>query len=379
MSMKMTHKERVRRAFAFEEADRVPLDIGGLNVTSFHVQAEQKLKEALGLSPGVQEIGSFNQQSVIPDERILQRFDADFRVLYARDGNQWAQSTPTGWVRDEYGIDYRLSPDKLYYDFARHPLAEADLADIEKHTFADPRSEARIADFAERIALYGSEYALVLEGSRDSVFGISSWLRGLEQFFIDLAEDSPVAEALMDKVVQQQIDVFAFILGRFGRQIDIVRIGDDLGSQSGLLISPETYRAKVKPRHARLVRAIKQMSDCKVVIHSCGAISQILPDFIEIGIDGINPVQVSCAGMEPKELKEKYGKQLLFWGGGIDTQQILSKAAPETVRSVVRESLRVFKPGGGYVFAQVHNIQPDVAVENIIAMYEAFHQYSGYR
>lgn len=374
MTVKMTHKERVKRAFAFKDADRVPLDIGGLNVTSLHVLAERNLASALGMTLDKQVIGSFNQQSVIVDERILQHFDADFRVLYARDGNQWAPSGDGEFVRDEYGIDYKLAPNGLYYDFARHPLADADLDAIERHRFADPRSEHRIADFAERIERYGREYALVLEGSRDSVFGISSWLRGMEQFFMDLADDSPIAEALMDKVVQQQIDVFDFILGRFGRQIDIVRIGDDLGSQNGLLISPDSYRAKVKPRHARLVKAIKEMADCKVVIHSCGAIREILPDFIEIGIDAINPVQVTCDGMDLAGLKRDFGGKLVFWGGGVDTQQVLCSASPETVRQVVRETLHVFGPGEGYVFAQVHNIQPDVPVENIIAMYEAFNE-----
>lgn len=373
----MTHRERVRRAFAFQEADRVPLDIGGLNVTSLHVRAEARLKAALGFTGGAPAIGSFNQQAVIVDERILQRFDADFRVLYPADGNGWAAG-PDGCARDEYGIDYRPSPDGLYYDFARHPLAEADLDAIERHRFAPACSESRIAGLAERIARFGGEYALVLEGARDSVFGISTWLRGMESFFIDLAEDAPAAELLMDKVTQHQIDVFDFILGRFGKHIDAVRIGDDLGSQSGLLISPATYRAKVKPRHARLVRAIKGMFGGKVVMHSCGAIREILPDFIEIGIDAVNPVQVSSVGMEAAGLKRDFGRGLVFWGGGIDTQQVLGKADPETVRQAVAESLRIFKPGGGYVFAQVHNIQPDVPVANILAMYESFHAHAAY-
>lgn len=375
--MSLTHRERVRRAFAFREADRVPLDIGGLNTTSFHHRAETRLKQALGLPPAPPVIGSFNQQAVVVDERILQRFDADFRVIYPRDGNGWAAGTD-GTVRDEYGIDYRLSPDGLYYDFAHHPLAEADLAAIERHPFADPRAESRVAGLADRIARYGGEYALVLEGARDTVFGVSTWLRGMEQFFIDLLEDTPMAEALMDKVTDHHIRVFDFLLDRLGRYIDVVRIGDDLGSQSGLLISPATYRAKVKPRHARLVKAIKERCDCKVVIHSCGAIREILPDFIEIGIDGVNPVQVSCAGMEPAALKRDFGRKLVFWGGGVDTQQVLCKAGPEDVKRVVRESLDVFKPGGGYVFAQVHNIQPDVPPENVLAMYEAFHANAGY-
>jgi len=195
---------------------------------------------------------------------------------------------------------------------------------------------------------------------------------------MDLADDSPLADALMEKVTRHQIAVFDYILGQFGKHIDIVRIGDDLGSQTGLLISPRTYRTKVKPLHARLVQAIKQRADCKVAIHCCGAIRDLIPDFIEIGIDAINPVQVTCAGMDPAGLKRDFGDKAVFWGGGIDTQQVLCHADPATVKQVVAESLRVFKPGGGYIFAQVHNIQPDVPVENILAMYEAFHENASY-
>jgi uroporphyrinogen decarboxylase len=195
---------------------------------------------------------------------------------------------------------------------------------------------------------------------------------------MDLADDSPVVDVLLDKVTQHQIDVIDYILGRFGKNIDIVRIGDDIGSQDSLLISPNAYRTKVKPRHARIVSAIKNKADCKVVIHSDGAIREILPDFIEIGIDGVNPVQPSCSGMDPKGLKKDFGRQLVFWGGGVDTQQILCHASPEEVKRVVKESIEIFKPGGGYVFAQVHNIQPDVPIENILAMYEAFHDNASY-
>jgi uroporphyrinogen decarboxylase len=369
----MSHRERARRAFAFQDADRVPLDIGGLSVTSLHLQAEAQLKAALGFEGGRPRVGSFTMQSALVDERILRRFDADFRCLHAQDGNGW-RANGDGHPTDEYGITYRRSPDGLYYDFLRHPLAEADLAEIERYRFADPRSEGRVAGFAETIEQLGGEFPLVLEGLRDTIFGVSSWVRGIEQFYMDLAEDSPIADALLEKVTEHQIGVLDFILGRFGRHIDYVRIADDLGSQTSLLISPATYRRKIKPLHARLVRAIKDRCDCKVVIHSDGAVRELLPDFIEVGIDALNPVQVSCTGMEPRGLKSEFGRRLVFWGGGVDTQQVLRSAVPEEVRQAVREALRDFGHDGGYVFAQVHNVQPDVPVASILAMYEAFHE-----
>ncbi len=373
----MNHKERVLRAFEFKEGDRVPLDIGGINVTSMHIKVEPRLKAAIGIPAGETVIGSVTMQSALVDESILQHFDADFRCLYAADGNKWAPSCD-GCIRDEYGIDYKLSPDGLYYDFARHPLANADLADIERHKFADPQAQLRVHGFSERIDRFGREYALVLEGFRDSIFGICSWLRGIEQFYMDLMDESSIADALLEKVTEHQIAVVKFILGRFGKHIDIVRIGDDLGSQNALLISPAIYRAKIKPRHARLVAAIKHAADCKVVIHSCGAIREILPDFVEIGIDGINPVQTSCTAMVPSELKKEFGRKLTFWGGGIDTQQVLCKVSAQEVREFVKENMKKFKSGGGYVFAQIHNIQPDVPTENILAMYDAFRESCAY-
>lgn len=373
----MTNRERVLRCLDHAEADRVPLDIGSLNVTSFHVNAEAKLKAALGYHGGTTTVESFNLQAVVVDERILEHFDADLRVLYARDGNLWAPNAHGRFV-DEYGIEYGPSPDGLYYDIFRHPLAEATLDDVERHEFVDPCSDIRTHHFPEVIKRYEDKYALVLDGSRDTIMGVCSWLRGIEQFFVDLALDSPVADLLLEKVTEYQIKKHEHILRTYGTFVDVVKIGDDLGSQQSLLISPEMYRSKIKPFHRLLIKAIKENADCKVVIHSDGSIRELFPDFVEIGIDAVNPIQTSCRGMDPKTVKEEFGKEIVLWGGGVDTQQVLSRATVPEVKAVVKEALSVFKEGGGYIFSQIHNIQPDVPVENVIAMYEAFYENASY-
>ena len=145
-----------------------------------------------------------------------------------------------------------------------------------------------------------------------------------------------------------------------------------------MIVSKETYRNKIKPYHRKIIDYVKSNWDVKVLIHSCGAIRPIIPDFIEIGIDAINPVQISASGMDPESLKMEFGNNITFWGGGVDTQHVLGVAKPEEVTAAVRENMKVFKPGGGFVFAQVHNIMPNVPLENIIAMYDAFHENATY-
>jgi uroporphyrinogen decarboxylase len=167
-------------------------------------------------------------------------------------------------------------------------------------------------------------------------------------------------------------------MAEVGDVIDVVMIGDDIGGQSGLLFSPEFYRKIVKPRQKRLVRHIKSLTSAKIWYHTCGSVMQLIPDLIDNGIDILNPVQVSAANMDPKELKEKYGNKMVFWGGGIDTQHVLPFAAPAEIREHVRLNLEIFKRGGGYVFNSVHNIQAGVPPENIVAMFDTAYEYGFY-
>jgi uroporphyrinogen decarboxylase len=160
-------------------------------------------------------------------------------------------------------------------------------------------------------------------------------------------------------------------LGAVGEYIDVVLFGDDLGMQTGPLISPAMYREFFKPRHRQLWSRAKELAEVKVMLHSCGGIRELLPDLIEAGLDAVNPVQTSCAGMDPAELKREFGADLVLWGGGCDTQEVLPYGAPEEVRRHVRERVRLLNPGGGFVFQQVHNILANVPVENVVAMLEA--------
>jgi uroporphyrinogen decarboxylase len=203
-------------------------------------------------------------------------------------------------------------------------------------------------------------------------------MRGLQQWFIDMIENPTFCEALLDRTLEFWMDYFRCFMAEVGDVVDVVMIGDDIGGQSGPLFSPEFYRKIVKPRQKRLVQHIKSLTSAKIWYHTCGSVMQLIPDLIDNGIDILNPVQISAANMAPKELKEKYGNKLVFWGGGIDTQHVLPFAAPAEIREHVRLNLEIFKRGGGYVFNSVHNIQAGVPPENIVAMFDAAYEYGFY-
>jgi uroporphyrinogen decarboxylase len=371
-------RQRVLRSLDHQESDRVPLDLGGINNTSLHVKIEERLKDHLGFSGGEPEIRSVMQQVTVVDERIAQHFQSDTRTIYFEEDRPW-QEIDEGLYIDQWGLQYKLNPDGNYYNFCSHPLSSAEtVQDIMAYEFPEPRADVRVAGLVERAKSYGGKYCLILEGMREPVFGTSSWLRGHTQFYLDLVSNKPMVYALLDRMLEFYMVLSDFLLERLGPYLDLVKIGDDLGSQNNLIISPAMYRELIKPRQKALYDHIKKKGNCKILLHSCGAIRKIIPDLIEIGVDALNPVQTTAHGMQADELKREFGREITFWGGGVDTQNILPFGTPEEVRNEVKKNLEIFKPDGGYVFAQIHNIMPEVPVENIMAMYEAFHEHAAY-
>jgi len=168
------------------------------------------------------------------------------------------------------------------------------------------------------------------------------------------------------------------VLAALGDSIDAVMVNDDLGTQAGPMLSPDLYRKMIKPHQRRLFAHIKPRTRAALVLHSCGSVRYAIPDLIEIGVDALNPVQVSAAGMDSAELKREFGRDITFWGGGCDTQRVLSRGSPAEVRDEVRRRIGDLAPGGGFVFCQVHNIQPEVPPANVVAMLEAAREFGGY-
>jgi len=203
-------------------------------------------------------------------------------------------------------------------------------------------------------------------------------MRGLERWFMDMIENPDFCEALLDRMLAFWLDYYTAFLGEIGDLIDVVMIGDDLAGQTGPLFAPDFYRRVVKPRQKRLVQHIRSLTSAKIWYHTCGAVASLIPELIDNGIDILNPVQVSAADMDPRRLKAEFGDRLTFWGGAIDTQHVLPIASPEEVRQHVRRNVEAFKPGGGYVFNNVHNIQVGVPPENIVALFDAAYEHGFY-
>ena len=176
--------------------------------------------------------------------------------------------------------------------------------------------------------------------------------------------------ALLDKISQFWVDWLTGFLTEVGDLLDVIMIGDDLTGQDGPLFSPSFYRTVVQPRQKRVTSTIRKMTDAKIWYHTCGSCMDLIPDLLANGIDILNPVQISARNMDPAALKERFGRKLVFWGGGIDAQHVLPFASPGTVRQEAARNIGIFKPGGGYVFANVHNIQAGVPPDNIVALYD---------
>ena len=202
-------------------------------------------------------------------------------------------------------------------------------------------------------------------------------LRGFEQFMIDLVQNKKLARRILQNQVEAYLPRIDEYINLAGEYLDIIQVNDDLGTQNGPQISRDLYREMLKPYHKKIWSYIKEKSKKPVLLHSCGSIYELIPDLIEAGIDALNPVQVSARDMDTRKLKREFGRYITFWGGGCDTQKILPRGTPEDVRREVRRRVDDLGKDGGFVFCQVHNIQPDVPVENILAMYDELRAING--
>jgi len=382
----MTSRQRVRAALDHREPDRVPFDLGSTRVTGITVGAYRGLREALGLPPAEIAVADRKQGLAQVEESVLDRLGADVRGIMPSPPSTYRLSIEEDgdYLRyfDEWGIAWRTPKERgLYYDMSYNPLAGLESASrLDSFPWPNPADAQRYATLraeAERAAASGA--AVILGGGCSGILEETAWLMGFQDFYLGLAAQPDLVFAVVDRVLEFKMAYWQRALAEIGDLVDVVMEADDLGFQEGLMMSPATYRRYLKPRHARLFAHIKRQAPVRVFIHSCGAVRPLLPDLIEVGIDILNPVQVNAAGMDTAALKREFGDALTFWGGGVDTQQVLPRGTPQQVRDEVKRRIEDLAPGGGFVFASVHNIQPDVPPQNLVAMWEALREYGIYQ
>ena len=382
----MTSRERVIKALNHEVPDRVPIDLGGFQ-TGIHKKAYGELLVHLGIPDEITVLDPV-QQLAKPCEDVLQRFNVDIRYVCSHSPDSFKggieQNTRQGkiWhdLKDEFGVVWSMPDDqRLYMDISHHPLADATIEDIEDYPFPDGGDPTRFTGVRQQALKLREETPYATStGIGGVVYEICWYMRGLERWFMDMLENIDFCEALLNRTLKFWMDYYTGFMAEVGDIVDIVMIGDDLAGQHGPLFSPELYRKFIKPRHKKLIQHIKSLTSAKLWYHTCGACTEYIPDLIDNGVDILNPVQISAAAMEPQNLKDAFGKDIVFWGGGIDSQHVFPFAKPAEIREHVRKNLEIFKPGGGYVFSNVHNIQAGVPAENIIAMYDAAYEFGFY-
>ncbi len=402
----MTHRERILSTLNHREPDRVAIDLGAYRSSGISSVAYPKLRAALGLEARPIYVYDLIQQLAIVDDDVLDWAGADaiemgrgfcldekwwgdwtlpdgtpcrmpIWAIPERVGGEWVYRAPKGHVMA------RMPDGSLHFDQTWWPFldGEEDLGRIAElypeHMWtgiASPPGPS-IGGFDE---LEAGARALRARTNRAIValFGgnlleMGQFYYRMDNFLMMLADEPRRVHRFLDALLEVHLANLEKFLAAVGPHIDVINFGDDLGAQNCPQISPKMYREFFKPRHSAMWRRAKQLADVKVMLHCCGAVRPLIPDLIDAGLEVINPVQISCRGMEADGLKRDFGKDLTFWGGGCDTQRILPMGTPDEVRRHVREQVRIMAPGGGFVFQQVHNILGNVPPENIIAMYEA--------
>ena len=367
--MRMNSHQRVLATLNHREPDRAPRDLGSTTATGIHPVAYDRLKRHLGLSTP-SELLSARAQLAIVEHGIIERFGLDLLPLIPASAADVPEMDDERTYVDRWGVQRQLPKEGGHYYILHPPLADAMcLGDLSSYPWPEPETDYSILGDTARHVRQTTDKALVLNLAVGFIHQ-TQFLRGYEAWLMDLALDPIFAGALMDRVLEIQLAEAMAMLRAVGDAADVVIYADDIAFQNGLMVSPEVYRRRLRPRQARFFDLLAS-SGLKVLYHSCGNILPLLGDLIDMGVAAVNPVQVSAGPMgDTAALNREWGDRLTFWGG-IDTHRVLPRGTPADVRVEVHLRLNDLSPGGGYVLAAVHDIQAEVPPENVCAMFDA--------
>jgi hypothetical protein len=421
----MNSRERVVLALNHQEGDRVPLDLGGCGQTGMHVSTVYALRQALKLDPPgtpVKVVEVFQMLGEIkPDLRDFLQVDVvgmggslNFFGFKNEGWKPWTtfDGTPVlvpelfNTEPDENGdilmypqgdtsapASGRMPKGGFYFDdiIRQEPIIDSKL------NVEDNLEEFGLITDAELVHLRNEAETLYTQTDKAIVMALGGMafgdvalvpgptlkhpkgIRDVAEWYMSTVTRQDYVRQVFERQCEIALKNLARIFDYVGNRIDVVWLsGTDFGAQNNCLISPKAYKSLYKPYYKQLNDWVHQHTTWKTFIHSCGSILLIIPDIIDSGFDILNPVQVSAANMDPEVLKSRFGDQVTFWGGGVDTQKVLPFGTPQEVRTQVQNHLRIFRKGGGYVFNPIHNVQAKVPIENLIAMYEAVHEDSNF-
>lgn len=385
--------DRLKKALNFQEADRVPLDICGTTVTSFAKLAYERVMQHRQLSADYdQRLIDPIQQIVTPSEENIKYLGIDTCRVGARrimNFEERLETTDSHYsIVDDYQCLWQMKREgELYYNQKSYPLYDAEtlseaLNDFSIYDMAAFQDTLR-SDVLGQLQQAGDR-GIVLDRNCAGLTEVSLRLRGYDKWFMDTVMDPAGVERLLDMLLEHKKQYWQLLIdiirqAGFEDRVLAMSEADDLGTQTSLLLDPDTLKSVVIPRLASLFQFLKkQLPDAKVFFHTDGAVRSILPDLIEAGVEILNPVQYSAADMDLKVLKKEWGRDLVFWGGGIDTQEVLNKGNTRQVRDEVKRNIETLAPGGGFVFSTIHNIQADVPPENFWVMWETLMEFGQY-
>ncbi|HUX94278.1 MAG TPA: uroporphyrinogen decarboxylase family protein [Bacteroidales bacterium] len=407
----MNSRDRLLLALNHKEPDKIPVDLGSSTVTGISAIAYNNLKRHLGIEKPTRVFDVVQQLANVDMEVIdyfgvdtldINRLSVDTGDWYNVELHDGSKAQFPGWyrpIKDKDGSWYttdnegtilsKRASGTAFYDQMYFPYEKGypeNLNDLNKalkkiswvvHSHA---SNLNAGEQREKLVKLkeSTSKAIVMSGGVKLV-ELGFFIRRMDNFLIDLMTDEPKLSEMLDILVEMHLAGLEKKCSSLGDIVDVIRFGDDLGMTSGPLIDLETFRKHFKPRYKVLCDYVKQNTDMKIFMHSCGSVRQFIPDFIDVGIDILNPVQTNCHDMDPVSLKKEFGKDIVFWGGGVDTASVLNRATPDEVRRDVLKRCEIFSKDGGFVFAPIHNILSEVPPQNVIAAYDAVKEYNSDR
>ncbi|MCK9618564.1 MAG: hypothetical protein M0R21_12110 [Lentimicrobiaceae bacterium] len=374
---KLTSRDRVKRVFNHQEADKVPVDFGGTVVTCLDIEAHKKLKKYLNIFDDNDTIIDYTMGTVEPCDQLKNLFESDFRRISL---NVIPPDIINNTYYDGFGMKLKKAVPHEYFDVIENPLREAKIDDLERMQLPDANNPALYYGLKDKAKdlFENSKYAIVADFGVPGFYETSQKLRGYENLACDLLMNFDFLRFLFDRLLELQKTFFKNYIDQVGKYAQVICYADDLGMQDRPQMDTETYREVLKPYHSAIFKFIHERTDAKIMLHCCGSIIPLIDDLIETGVDILNPVQTRAKDMDPALLKEKFGDRIIFWGA-FDEQYTLPNGTKNEIYAETERLMKTLGKDGGYVFGPGHNIQSDTPAENIVAMFEAAKKYRIYQ